>query len=91
MIDNKKTIRNSKLILKNLRDEVLLYDPDKKAVHILNSTAQIVWELWDGEHNIEDIEKAIRSRFSIPVDRNVKEDILQTLKTFLSKQIIIPV
>ena len=90
LMDNHELIRNPRLILKNLGDEVILYDPDQKAVHVLNATAQVVWELCDGEHKLEDIEHALRSRYSVPADRDVKADIIQTLNMFISKHIVIP-
>ena len=88
MDDNRKPNRNTNLIMKNLGDETILYDPAQKAVHVLNPTAQIVWELCDGEHNIDDMEQALRSKFSVPADHDVKADILQTLETFAAKHMI---
>jgi hypothetical protein len=73
-----------------MKDEVILYDPDQRAVHILNPTAQTVWEKCDGAHGIEEIEQAIREVYAMPEGYSVKEDILQILNTFMAKQIILP-
>jgi hypothetical protein len=70
------------------RRESLLYSAEGKVIHVLNPTAKLVWELCDGMHTIEDMERELRMNLSTSKEHNVVEDIKRTLDLFVSKGII---
>jgi len=47
------------LTIQDLGDETLIYDPERDNVHVLNATAQAIWNLCDGSHTIKDIQKTL--------------------------------
>ncbi|OHB70334.1 MAG: hypothetical protein A2W17_09455 [Planctomycetes bacterium RBG_16_41_13] len=73
------------IITQDIGDEVVLRNADQKTIHVLNTTARIIWDICDGEHTVEDMEHQLRERFSIPDNVNVLDDILNTLNTLSEK------
>lgn len=83
-----KPLRKNKLILKELRDEFLIYSSERKELHVINPTAQLIWDFCDGEHSLADIENEMRMRFSIPADRDLTGDIQNALTIFRDKGLL---
>lgn len=83
-----KLIRKQGIIVQEMGHETLLCSAMGKAIHILNPTAKLIWELCDGGHAREEMEQVIRARFSIPDGRDVAEDVRQTLEVFTKKGIV---
>ena len=73
------------IITQDIGNEVVLRNADQKTIHVLNTTARIIWDICDGEHTVEDMEHQLRERFSIPDNVNVLDDILNTLNTLSEK------
>ncbi len=80
--------RQPGITVKDIGGETLLYSTDEEAIHILNPTAQLIWELCDGGHSVTDIEQAIRTSFSVPDGHDVIADIRQTLAVFSDKGLL---
>ena len=76
------------IIAKNIGDETLLYSAEEEAIHVLNATAKLVWELCDGEHTAADMERAIRASFSVPDEQDVGRDVRQTLDILTDKGLL---
>ncbi len=74
--------RRKDVVLKKLGKETLLYDPITDKAHTLNETASLIWNLCDGKHSLEEIEKTIYENFSIKESIEVEKDILKNLKEF---------
>lgn len=83
-----RPIRKPGITVKDIGGETLLYSADEEAIHILNPTAQLIWELCDGEHTVEDMERAIRASFSVADEHDVVGDIRETLELFASKGLL---
>jgi hypothetical protein len=77
------------IMANDLGEQMALYSVEGKAVHVLNPTAHLIWDLCDGEHSLEDIEAAIRSSFSVPEDRDVQADIRRTIKELSDKGLLL--
>jgi fructose-1,6-bisphosphatase len=88
MMNSTKPVRKPDITVKEIGDETFLYSAAEEAIHILNPTAQLIWELCDGEHTVADIEQAIRENFSVPDKHNVAADIQQTLDVFAEKALL---
>jgi len=73
------------VIIQDIGKEVVLRNVDEKTIHVLNTTARIIWELCDGEHTIWDMERQLRETFSIPDDTNIRNDIVNTLNALTEK------
>lgn len=88
MADAQKPIRKSGFKVESIGNELVLYNSHQKAVHVLNTTAQVIWELCDGSHTLEEIEQEIKKRFAVPEGYDLIGDIRQTLTTFTEKGIL---
>ena len=51
-------------------------------------TARLVWELCDGQHTVEDVERAIKLSFSVDDEHDVIGDIHQTLEILAAKGLL---
>ena len=88
MITTKPT-RKPEITVKDIGGETLLYGSNQKILHVLNSTAKLIWDLCDGQHSLAEIEQSLRSNFSVPVDHDVAGDIEKTLEIFASKDLLL--
>lgn len=70
-----KPLRKRSVLCKRMGQETVLYNKESEAIHVLNPTALLVWDLCDGEHSVEDMEKAIRNEFSVGDEEKVSEQI----------------
>ena len=90
LIDPKaKFCKNSAVSSKINGTNLILYDANMDSVHILNRTANLIWELCDGHHTISDVEKDMRARFSVAKEYDLLGDIEQALQNLLSKGLLI--
>jgi hypothetical protein len=63
--------RQQSVIVKDLLDEVLIYDLDRNKAHCLNQSAAIVWRNCDGKSSISQIRKVLQKELSTPVSEEV--------------------
>ena len=61
--------RNSQLAWRSIGPDTLIVDTRiNKEVHRLNETGQILWNLCDGEHNLDDLALALKNEFDIELE-----------------------
>ncbi|MEN8220135.1 MAG: PqqD family protein [Pseudomonadota bacterium] len=75
-------LKKEKIVLRDIGDEAVLYNPQTKAIHVLNKTSSMVWESCDGKHSLKMIEKKIMDKFDVSSAQDVKDDIIETLNKF---------
>jgi hypothetical protein len=71
--------RRSKLVVRELADETLVYDVEGHRAHCLNRTAALVWELCDGESTVSRIAEGMGERLSARVPEEVVRLALEQL------------
>ena len=59
--------RKQRLILKELPDELLVYDLDRNTAHCLNETARAIWNLCDGHSTATEIASKLAKQTGGPV------------------------
>jgi Coenzyme PQQ synthesis protein D (PqqD) len=74
--------RTAKLIIKNVDDEVLVYDLVNDKAHCLNRTAALVWKNCDGIRSITEIKAIVADELELPIDEQVVWLALDQLKEF---------
>jgi hypothetical protein len=74
-----KPMRKFGITSRTVGHETILSSDTEKAIHILNPTAKLVWDLCDGQHSLEEIEMKMRSSFAVPAEYPVSEDIRKIL------------
>ena len=67
-----------------LDSEAVLYHSATGKIHILNKTAERIWELCDGNHSLAEMEADLRLRFQIPDETPVAQDVAETVGQFAS-------
>ena len=60
--------RSDNLIVKDMGDELLVYDPERFQAHSLNDLASRVWRLSDGIKSVSQIASALKVETGSPVD-----------------------
>jgi hypothetical protein len=63
--------RNERLIVRELADEVLIYDLNRQQAHCLNRTASLVWKNCDGETTVDELVQLLSRELGAPVDEQV--------------------
>jgi len=63
--------RTEGLVIKNLPDEVLIYDLDRHKAYCLNETAALIWKNCDGRTTIQEMGKLLKQ-----MDTNAGEDVV---------------
>jgi len=84
-----KPKKKDNLTIQDLGDETILYDPEKENVHVLNHTAQAIWNLCTGENTFEDIHKSLIKLFPDTSAAELFSDLQATINDFGKKNIII--
>lgn len=86
MHDNKgQTIiraRKENLVIKEVADEVLIYDLASNKAHCLNKTAALVWNYCDGKHSVAEVAKRLENDLQTPVDEQVVWFAINQLEKF---------
>lgn len=68
------------MIVQDLPNETLVYDPETHKAHCLNKTAAAIWRKCDGSTPVQFIAKQIRDEFELPADDGIIWMALQQLE-----------
>ena len=68
---DKPHARKEGLVVRELADEVLVYDLESDRAHCLNKTAALVWLKCDGETTITEMAQQMGRELKAPIDENV--------------------
>src|ERR1043165_8430598 len=63
--------RTDSLVIKDLEDEVLVYDLKRDKAHCLNQTAAFIWKHCDGEMRVEEMARLLEQELGMTVDDDV--------------------
>ena len=88
-MDMDRPLKRRDIICQDMGTETLLYDAQAEAIHVLNPTALLIWNLCDGHHNLQDMKEKLRAAFSPTAEHDVLADIQQTLDTFAENDLFV--
>lgn len=74
--------RTDALVIKELQDEVLVYDLKRDKAHCLNQAAAAVWKHCDGKMAVADVARRLEKELKTPVDKEVVWLALKQLDKF---------
>jgi hypothetical protein len=77
-----------RVITKELDSELMVYDPDLDAVHVLNATALLVYKLCSQGKKPAEIEREIRKKFAIDQDEDVLRGIQECITELQEKGLL---
>jgi hypothetical protein len=63
--------RADRLIVRELPDELLIYDLDREKAHCLNRAAALVWQNCDGRASVAELARRLARETSAPVDEQL--------------------
>lgn len=80
----------SDVITRDVRSQRVLFDSVSHSSHVLNETAEFLWNLCDGEHSVAELAAEVRAFFDVPADVDLETDIHNTLNSFRKKGLLVP-
>lgn len=86
-MDKSNFRKREDLIVKEMGEEIVLYDQEANQVHSLNATASLIFNLCDGENSTEEIVEEMRSRFDID-EKTVLRDVERVLSELKKKGLL---
>ena len=79
--------KRTDLLIEEIEDEVVIYDPRTHYVHHLNPMASIIWELFDVSVSPQEIAKEIVDALKTD-SSTVEKDVQETLKHLQGKGLL---
>src|SRR2546421_471245 len=67
----KPLARTDKLIIRELPDELLVYDEERDRAHCLNQTAAFIWRHCDGRTSVSELARKLARNSTAPVDEQL--------------------
>ncbi|MFL6210406.1 MAG: PqqD family protein [Pyrinomonadaceae bacterium] len=67
----KPLARKDNLIIRELPDEVLVYDLERDKAHCLNQTAALIWRHCDGRTSVSELARKLAHSSAAPIDERV--------------------
>ena len=91
-MQSKPEVRQSGLIVREMDNEILIYDTGNDKAHCLNETAALVWKECDGTKSVAEITRRLSRQLDTKVDERV---VWFALKQFdrdhlLEQQLVMP-
>ena len=80
-------VRSPDATLQRVGAEAILHDRRNGRAHVINSSAARIWELIDGQANIEQIAGAFAAIYAMPASE-VRDDVLTILATFRELRVL---
>jgi len=87
-LDEKPKKRHD-IVLHELGDEGMLYDPVHEKVHQLNHTGYVIWKLCDGTHTLTAMMEKMHSLFPQTSESTMQNDIELTIKVFRQNNLLV--
>ena len=81
-MDKKQPLRKDGILTRRIGEEWMLYDSEKGDIHVINSTAELVWRLCDGSHKISEIQRQVQETFDVPDGVDIIQDINGIIEKF---------
>lgn len=88
-MERDRPLRRDDVMCRDMGTERLLYDAEAEAIHVLNPSALLIWNLCDGNHSVPDMEKELLAAFSVAPGHDVVADIRQTVDTFAKNNLLV--
>ena len=79
--------KRSDLLVEEIEEEIVIYDPRTHRVHHLNPMASIIWELFDVSVSPQEIVKEIVDALNTE-SQKVEKDVQETLKHLQEKGLL---
>lgn len=76
------------IIAKEQESELMLYDTEEDAVHVLNPTARLVYHLHKKGKTLTEIEQEMRNSFQVDDSLDLRGDVMRCVEELQKKGLI---
>ena len=66
----------------------MVYDPVQQKIHVLNPTAALIFQLSDGQHDVDSLEREVRNSFATSREQDLRSDILAAIDSLREKGLL---
>jgi len=80
-LDQLIPLRNQDYRLEKMDEELLLFNPKTTNILYLNQTASLIWQLCDGQSNVQEMISLLKDSFP-EAGENIQQDVLETITLF---------
>jgi hypothetical protein len=74
--------RKNDVHARKLGKEWLLYDTENERLHVINATAEFVWRLCDGAHDLAAVKAELRAQYDIKDEEKLDAELNTILADF---------
>ena len=79
--------RDDEAITEILDGEAVIYHEGRGSLHVLSTTATVIWDNLDGQLTVEGLAAALSDAFGAPLDV-VRHDTLETVRSFAEQGLL---
>jgi hypothetical protein len=83
-----RVIQTTDVISRRVGDEIVLIKDDGQATHVLNKTAAAIWELCNGEYNLDEIADRLCERFDVSF-KEIRADIEEIIDRLMEVGVLV--
>ncbi len=87
MCPDDRPTKTDRYLVKDLADELLLYDAEGEKVHVLNATMREIYLRCDGHHSVDDLARILVAEFEID-GATAKNDTIEILEQLIDLKIV---
>ncbi len=87
MYPDDRPMKTDRYLVKDLADELLLYDAEGGKIHVLNATMREIYLHCDGHHSVDDLAQGLVAEFEVDATM-AKKDTVEVLEQLIDLEIV---
>jgi len=89
MSPDDRPTKTDRYLVKDLADELLLYDAEGRKIHVLNATMREIYLHCDGHHSVDDLARGLVAEFEVD-GPTAKRDTIEVVQQLIDLEIVSP-
>jgi len=87
MSPDDRPTKTHRYMVKDLADELLLYNAEGQKMHVLNATTREIYLHCDGHHSVDDLARRLAAEFEVDV-ATAKKDTIEVLEQLIDLEVV---
>ena len=83
-----KPLKRQDIICRKIGDEAVLYNTETRLVNVITPSAEKVWQLCDGNHDLDEIKESLERENMVQEEDSIEQDIENILAEFKKYNLI---
>ncbi len=79
--------KTDRYLVRDLADELVLYDAESKKFHVLNATLREIFLHCDGQHSVDDLTRILVQEFEVD-ESTARRDTIEILDRLIDLEIV---